>query len=225
MDQKNDHLPAHCWKKTGVFGDGSCEKLAAAVHCRNCREYAQAGRSLFDREISQGYREEWTELLASAKEAEATGTVSVVIYRINSEWLALKTGFFREVVELRPVHTIPFRTGAVFKGLVNINGELLLCVSAAAMLGLEEAAEEHTTDSGIYKRLAVVARDGERFVFPVDEIAGILHLSGDEVQKTPATIAKDPAAHVLGVFTFRDNTVGLLDEDKFFQSLLRSVAS
>jgi len=225
MDQRNDYRFAHCWKKTGVFGDGSCEKLAATVHCRNCQEYARAGRSLFDREIPQGYREAWTALLASAKEAEATNTVSVVIFRLNNEWLALKTGFFREVVEVRPVHTMPFKTGAVFKGLVNINGELLLCVSAAAMLGLEEQTEEHTTGSSIYRRLAVVARDAERFVFPVDEILGILHLSGDELHKTPVTIAKAPAAHTRGVFTLRDNTVGLLDEDKFFQSLQRSVAS
>ncbi|SDV46390.1 chemotaxis protein CheW [Chitinasiproducens palmae] len=38
-----------CWNRIGVYGDASCERLAEAIHCRNCEVYASAAIRLLDR--------------------------------------------------------------------------------------------------------------------------------------------------------------------------------
>ena len=48
-----------CYKTTGVFGDGTCSRLPGLIHCRNCAEYARAGRQLFDRPLAPGELEQW----------------------------------------------------------------------------------------------------------------------------------------------------------------------
>lgn len=213
-----------CWKTIGIAGDSSCPKLADIVHCRNCPAYAQVGRTLFDRPIPDGYREEWTKLLSIPKETEIAGAESVVIFRLRSEWLALKTRCFQETTGIRPVHTVPFRTNRVLQGLVNINGELLLCISVADMLGIAGEEEKQPAGSTAYKRMAVV-KGGTRFAFSVDEVLGIFLVPLHDLPKPPSNISKSPIALVKGVLTLRDLTVGLLDEEKFFQSLERSVST
>ena len=82
-----------CWE-IGITGDRSCEALSRFVHCRNCPEYSNLGRTLFDREMPEDYRREVSEALAHATAASAEDTVSVVVFRIGSEWFALRTNVF-----------------------------------------------------------------------------------------------------------------------------------
>jgi hypothetical protein len=56
--------PAECWKSIGTFGDRSCPRLTAEVHCRNCEVYRAGGRNLLDRPQPEAYRKELTRLLA-----------------------------------------------------------------------------------------------------------------------------------------------------------------
>ena len=49
----------------------------------------------------------------------------------------LATSFLAEVTHLRLVHRVPHRTSSVFRGLVNIRGQLQLCVSLHGVLGIE----------------------------------------------------------------------------------------
>src|SRR6185503_157399 len=71
-----------CWNKIGLWGDSSCPELIRVSHCRNCPVYSAAGVQMLDRELTPGYRQEWSELLARPKPARITGTRSVVIFRI-----------------------------------------------------------------------------------------------------------------------------------------------
>src|SRR5438445_8021579 len=61
---------------------------------------------------------------------------SAVIFRIHSEWLALPTEAFQEVAERRRIHSLPHRRNGVVLGLVNIRGELLICVDLGRVLGI-----------------------------------------------------------------------------------------
>lgn len=219
----NSTLPEKCWKEIGVFGNGTCEKLNNWGHCRHCPEYSKAGRKLLDRPIPPGLIQEWTSVIASKKEAETQGTLSVVVFRLSGELLAFKTIFFQEAVEVKKIHSIPSRTNNIFLGVVNINGELLLCVSAPALLGINETAEDTENKKRIYKRMVVVNKDNQRFVFAVDEFIGIVRISSDNIQKAPATLYKSPNSLSAGIFEMNNKNVGLIDEDKFFQSLKRSL--
>jgi len=205
-----------CYKTIGVFGDSACSRLPALVHCRNCPEYASAGRELFDRPLAQAELEQWAELFSREKEVEPADTLSVVIFRVASEWFALKTAFLQEVTGLRPVHTVPYRSGAVFKGIANINGELLLCIDPAPVLTPAAGPAE-------FRRMMVAAKEGSRFVLMVEEIVGVHRIPAGAVSRPPATVAKSPSAVTAGIFSIDTATVGLLDETALFAKLSGSI--
>ena len=208
---------ALCCKTIGVFGDGSCPRLAGLIHCRNCAEYAGAGRRLFDRPQPEQETLAWTELLSREKETEPAGMISAVVFRAGTEWFALKTAFLQEIADLRPVHTVPYRSGAAFRGLANVNGELLLCVDPAPVLGLEP-------DPPSFRRMIVAARGPQRFALLVAEVRGVQRVAPGSVGRLPATVAKSPAALTAGIFTCGGARVGLLDERLFFEALEGSMA-
>jgi chemotaxis-related protein WspD len=212
-----------CWKVTGTFGDRSCPELALLSHCRHCPVYAAAGRRLLDRELPEGYREEWTSLIADRPVNGEIVTVSVIVFRLREELLAIKTVFFQEVAEAAVPHSIPLRTGEVFRGIVNVNGELLLCVDLAALLGITSAEGHHATNK-IYRRLVVVSRERQRFAFPAEEICGVERFGLAALQELPATLSRSMQALTAGILPWQGRTVGLLEEEKLFAALSRSIA-
>jgi chemotaxis-related protein WspD len=214
---------APCWKRIGTLGDRSCPELPAMGHCRNCPVFSAAGRELLNRALPEGYREEWTERLEGGKEAEQVETGSVIIFRLRQEWLALKTVFFQQAADTVLPHSIPLRTGEVFKGIVNVNGELLLCVDLAALVGITggDAAE---AGRKVYPRLVVISRNSERFAFPADEVFGVHRFPLSLIQEVPATISHSLQALTAGILPWGEKRVGILDEDKLFDALNRSLA-
>lgn len=212
-----------CWKEIGTFGDRSCPEHAALAHCRNCPVYAAAGRRLLDRKFLDGYREEWTTRLAMIKDVGDVETISIIIFRLRGELLALKTVFFQEAAEAAVPHSIPLRSGEVFKGIINVSGELLLCVSVAALLGIT-GEEEETAVRKVYPRLVVISRDKQRFAFPADEILGVHRFPVADIQELPATVSRAISALTAGILPWQGKTVGLLEEEKFFTALRRSLA-
>lgn len=225
MTEKKEDRIAGCWNQVGVFGDLSCPELTGLIHCRNCFQYNSAGRSLFDREVPGGFLDEWTRDLTTAKETEARDTISVIVFRISSEWFAFKTVYLQETTNMRPVHHVPHRTNNVFKGLVNINGELLLCVSVADLTKAAAAEENQEAETMAYKRMLVIKKRGERYVFPVEEVLGIFRVSLCDVLAPPVTITKSPSGMVEAVFNLNERKVGLLGEDKLISALKRSLGS
>src|SRR5262245_12198327 len=123
-----------CWNKIGVRGDRTCPELAKVVHCHNCPVHPAAGRHFLDAPSPTGYLEEWTQRLAAPEEESATDLHSVLVFRLAEEWLALPVRVLVEVTPPYPVHRIPHRAG-LLAGLVNIRGELHLCVHLARLLG------------------------------------------------------------------------------------------
>jgi chemotaxis-related protein WspD len=215
-----------CWKQTGNFGDSSCPRLAELVHCRNCDEYNRAGRSLLDREMPEELREEWTRNLAGVKETEDHNAVSLIVFRVRNEWLALRTTCLQETTNMRFVHRVPFKTNNVFRGIVNVNGELLLCVSLADLIESgSEGEEKDESAAHTHKRMLVIDMDSERYAFPVDEVLGISRLSLGALAEPPVTMSKAPTTIVEGIFDVDEKKVGLLDEAKLIHSLRRSLSS
>ena len=216
-------LSATCWRQIGTFGDRSCPEILVLAHCRNCTIYAAAGRRLLDRAFPEGYREEWASLLASHPEAIQVETISVIVFRLREELLALKTIFFQEAAEKAVPHRIPLRTGEVFKGVVNVNGKLLLCVDLTALLGIT-GYEGHGNDSGkVYPRLIVISHAGQRFALPTDEVLGVHRVPLADLQELPATVSRSIRALTANILPWQDKTVGLLEEEKLFAALSRSL--
>src|SRR5688500_13912820 len=128
---------------------------------------------LLNRLAPEDYRREWTERIAGRKTKAAPHTHSAGIFRVGPEWLALPARVFQEGAERCMVHTIPHRRNDVLAGLVNIRGELLLCASLGALLGIAGATpiEEKSRPAAV--RILVTNRDGNRLALPVDEVHSV----------------------------------------------------
>lgn len=225
-----------CWNVIGVEGDRSCEQLKTVTHCRNCPVYSAAGRSLLEREAPLDYVKEWTEVLAKTppptSKAETNGaivpsgaeTLSVMIFLLGGEWLALPVRLLQEVTEPCVTHTLPHRSNELFLGLVNIRGEILMSVSLTHLLDLKVHANSNDRVSSVAaKRMIVVASQDNRWVFTVDEVCGIHRFPSDELQNTPVVIAKASEAYTKGVFRWRGHKVNYLDSDLLFYTLNRRI--
>jgi len=222
MSEKLVSLPSveDCWKHIGVWGDRSCPELERVTHCRNCEVFSSAGRSLLERAAPIGYLADWTANLRAGKEPQRGTTVSMIVFRLGSEWLALAARCLKEVTESKPVHRVPHRSGRILLGLVNVRGEMNLCVSLADLIGVEtEGGADAANGRNIYPRMVVIERAGERWVFPADEVAGIHRLPVDDLLQAPVTVARAPSSFTRGTLEWESRAVGLLDEDLVFQSL------
>jgi len=205
---------AGCWKKIGIYGDSSCARLPEHGHCRNCDEYSAAAKSLFDREVPSEELRTWTEQLAQVKQQQILQMVSVVVLRVKSEWLALGIQYFQEAFDPRPVHTVPFRSNEVFRGLVNVNGELVPCISLAHLLRLADEPEARADRRHSPGRMVVVDKGKDRFVFAADEVLGVRQFAPELMLKPPSTLSKCPESVSRGVIEIEAKTVGWLDENK-----------
>jgi chemotaxis-related protein WspD len=214
-----------CWNMVGTAGDGTCPELEKYVHCRNCTVYSEKGRSLLDRPPPEDYLEEWAPILAQAKDNEPGETISVLAFRLGREWIAIRSGFLEEVVPRRAVHSIPHRTNNVLLGLVNVRGELLLCVSLAEILHAGGEGPQKQSGSGaVFGRMVVAAYSGDRWVFPVDEVDRIHRLPLSKLEAPPVTITKAATACSRGIFTIGARRIALLDEGLFFDALKGSLS-
>jgi chemotaxis-related protein WspD len=214
-----------CWRRIGVWGDRSCPELTKLVHCHNCPVFATAGRRFLDAPSPDGYVEEWTERLITPAEATATDLQSVLIFRVGPEWLALRVQMLVEVTHLRPVHRVPHRAG-LLAGVVNIRGELHLCVHLSQLLGIalesDGAAVPQNNGAAVSpsrRRLLVVRRDGDAWAFPVDEIDQVHRFSAAELAGAPATLARANQRLTQGVFAWRERSIGYLEDARLFQAL------
>jgi chemotaxis-related protein WspD len=212
-----------CWQSIGVYGSGNCRELQKFIHCRNCPVYSHSALRLLDRPLPPQYRAEWTAHFASEQRPAPPVKTSAVLFRINAEWLALPTRAFQEVAERRRTHSLPHQRQGIVVGLVNIRGELLICVSLGRLLGLEKSLSPQTIRT-TYDRLLVANWEGTRLVFPVDEVHGTHKFEATEVREPPATVAKSRPSYTHGIFMWQEKSVGLLDPTLLFSALNRSLS-
>ncbi len=214
-----------CWNTIGVHGDGSCPQLEKHIHCRNCPVYAAAASVLLDRDLPPHYVEEWTHQFSQDRSVAQPDTESMVVFRMGGEWLGLPTSVFSEFVDMRPIHSLPHRRNGVLRGLANVRGELVVCVSLGKVLGIEDQDKtKKPRQRTIYSRLAVIHDKGNRVVFPVDEVDGIHNFHAGELTEVPATVAKATATYTKAMLPWKDKAIGCLDAQLLFYTINRSLA-
>lgn len=222
-----------CWRIIGVAGDRSCPELEAFVHCRNCPVLAEAARGFFDRDAPEGYLDAWRTILEEPAEPTDTADTSVLVFRVDQEWLALPTAVLVEVTPARALHTVPHRAGTALAGLVNIRGQLQLCMSLHRVLGLKGGPADAETadarsDEGT-RRLVVVERSTpqgvECWVLGVDDVAGVHRVGRSDLRPVPSTVGQAAGRCSSAIFGWHDRNVALLDEARLFDILHDSVSA
>lgn len=150
-------------------------------------------------------------------------TLSVVIFRLNQEWLALPTLYFKEVIQRRSVHRIPHRINKILLGVVNLNGNLQLCVNLHAFLEIESdrsSVLKHLSYQ--QERMIAIAKEQDLWVFSVDEIDGIYQWRLSDIEYLPIPSSLSTSAYK-GSMNMDKKKVKLLDEELLFSSLKRSI--
>ncbi len=211
-----------CWNEVGVYGNGRCSKLPEFIHCRNCPAFAAAGVQLLDRALPADYRRNLTEHFAARKTDPEAGNASLVLFRIEAEWLALPTLVFQEVTDRRTVHSLPHRHEGVILGLANVRGELLLVVSLGHLLGLDEVPP-HEVLRAQHHRLLVAAWDNQRVAFPAAEVHGPLGFHASDLKPPPASSIKSSPRCIQALLYWQKRAVGCLDPALLSSALYRSL--
>ncbi|KWI31611.1 chemotaxis protein CheW [Burkholderia ubonensis] len=244
----DDRAPARriddCWNRIGTRGDGTCPRLAAHARCLNCPVFAQAAATLLDRPLSDA---DFAEAAGTAHEAhdthkahkappdaladDANAPQTALAFRIADEWLGLPVPALRQIDGPRPIHPLPHRRNGVVLGLVNVRGTLTIAASLGALLsldlgldlGLEHDAAGRHASRHAQARLLVVEHRGDTVALPVDEVEGVLRFAASALLPAPTTLAHAATMHTRGLLAWRDTTLGLLDADRVFDSLARSL--
>lgn len=195
-------LPASCWRVIGVQGgDQSCERLIEVLHCRNCPIYANAARQLLDRESPV---DESTE--RPVDQLSASNTHTALVFRLGQQWLGLPPSLVAEVAGNPPVRRIAHRTDGRIEGVVNVRGELRLCVSLVELLGL--GRRDAGSDTA---RLVLVEDESGPLAFRCDEVRGLLPYSDDDTEPPPDTLRAPLDSCVRAMMPSASGHVALLD--------------
>jgi len=192
----------HCWRRIGVQGgDHSCERLLENLHCRNCPVYAAAARTLLDRESAIDDSSDW---LSDPRRSISARTA--LVFRLGKQWLGLPPAMVAEVAANPPVRRLAHRTDGRIEGVVNVRGELRLCISLIELLGL---GVRGIVETGA--RLVLIEDEGGLLAFRCDEVRGLLPYASDDVQPPPDTLPEPLDACVEALLPTDSGHVALLD--------------
>jgi chemotaxis-related protein WspD len=209
-----------CWNRIGVKGDRSCPKLREVIHCHNCEVFADAARAFLDRAAPDGYLSEITESLSRSGDLKPAESVSVVVFEVGDQLLAIDTKAVVEVTSPRRAHRIGHRNGRIFSGIVNIHGQLELCCSLSGLLQIEAAAGDAAPGGA---RMLLVEHAGLRWSFEVEAVHGVHRFEAEAVSPIPATSQQGAGSYMQSVLSFGERRAGQLDLDKTFRALESSL--
>lgn len=214
-----------CWRRIGVRGDGSCERLAGFVHCRNCPVYAQAAVALLDTMVA-GTSPSAGAPAGAPRATHQPGTehgpaLSCLVFRAGQEWLALPATALGEITTPCPIHSLPHRRHAAVLGVAGVRGQLLACISLATLLGGQAAAQDGAAPG---TRVLVLGQGRAAIALPVNEVAGVERFAQDRVLPLPTTLSRVALPYLQGVLHSGGRHVGLLDPDRLRQALLEILA-
>lgn len=222
-------------KKTApgeVWGEAKYSLLKdnTSLDSRGKRGFSQENQAdlpsaaqLLARISDKEYVDEWTLLIQKEKLTEDNVSEhSVIIFRLDEEWFAISTLVCAEVAHSRKIHHLPHRSGPVFLGVINLQGQLRLCLSLAHLLQIEEQMKQNEeVKIQKYHRMIAIRKEHNFWVFPVDEVYGIFRCDISQLQNVPITVSKSKANYFKGVFSWEGKNVGYLDEDLLFSGFQR----
>jgi len=207
-----------CWNRIGIRGDKRCAQLAGHVHCRNCPVYAEAAKRILDRLPPQ-----MDEGGAGAPVEERGRLSSLLVFRVQREWLGLPARALDEVAGMRRILSLPHRRDPAMLGVANVRGTLTVCVSLSRLLGLEAVAAD-ARERPASAQMLILGGAGRAVVLPVDEVDGIHAVDLDRLGALPATVEGASLKYSRGVARCGSRAVGVLDEALLMQALERSLA-
>ena len=201
-----------------------CPKLEEFIHCQNCDVFHAASLKAYERAIPDDYRADWTAVLATPKEAVGSDSKTVIVFRIGDEWVAISTGLCKEISRVMKIHRLPHNKSQILKGVVNNGGEIRICFSLGSLLGIGKSEQILGDESRSgYERMIVLDVEGRNYVFPVNEVKGLLEYHEADRSPLPDTVISSSASYMNGVIKWEGKSIGCLDELALTAQLERSI--
>jgi len=199
-----------CWNKIGVWRQDHdvCPLLSKVVHCRNCETYINAGLALLDRELPESYTDDTTKTFNIAAQDKNIEQVSCLIFRLGHEWHAIKTVILNEICEISDIHSIPHNKNSILEGLVNIHGEMEICISLAQLI-IKQKPDNN--DNKTRSRLVVIKLNSGKYAFKACEVMGIYPINTTTLLSPPSTITNANQQLTESIFEFNNQSIGLID--------------
>ena len=201
---------------------------------QNYCAYITAGAQLLNRPTPPTYKAQQTEqvsqqLLADCKQGESAKPLSLLVFRLGQEWLALPARLCQQILSPLPFHTLPHRSNRTLLGIVNVRGQLLLKVCLKETLGLNAshvarvARPTELTSVNVYPRMVILEKTVDNhcadiWAFDVDELYGVHSVSLSQLESA-AGMASSEETCVCNVFAWREQRVSVLDDDRLFNAL------
>jgi len=134
---------------------------------------------------------------------------AALVFRLGQQWLGLPPVLVAEVAAGQPLRRLAHRTTGRLEGVVNVRGELHLCVSLGELLGLGRRSDSTATARMVLVRDA----DAKVLAFRCEEVLGLQHFPNKAMQPAPDTLAEPLRECVQGLFPMRDGHIAMLDGD------------
>jgi chemotaxis-related protein WspD len=159
-----------------------------------------------------------TAALAAPLDERSRSRISLLVMRAGGEMLAILAGEAAKVVVASTIHRVPHRSNKIFRGLSNHDGELLLCMSIEAALGVPAPAKRE-------RSILVVAEQGrERWAFEVDAIVGVADVDEGSLRAPPMTISSAKSGCARALARIEEGEAVVLDIHSLF-SIFRGATS
>lgn len=204
-----------CWSRIGDWGDRTCPELPRVVTCRECPVHAAAAMDILDRPAPPSPAP--PPPLPPAPPSQA----ATLLFRVGAEWYGLEPGEIGEIGERAVVHSLPHQRGGLVLGLVNVRGELVVCVSLAQ--ALQVPVEQSPARRATPPRLLVLGRGARRLATPVDEVFGLHRYDPALLAEAPVLTSEGGRSHVRALLRWDERTVGLLDAASLWPALERAL--
>ncbi len=142
-----------------------------------------------------------------ATEAEGTGTMQLVSFRLAQEEYGIEITKVREIILMGEITRVP-QTPDYIRGLINLRSTVIPIVDLRFRFGL--AKDEQTDET----RIMVVNVAGKTIGIVVDAVSEVLRISQDQTAPLPPTVAGLGREYLTGLVKLESRLLILLDIDK-----------
>ncbi len=142
-----------------------------------------------------------------ANEAEGTGTMQLVSFRLAQEEYGIEITKVQEIILMGEITRVP-QTPDYIKGLINLRSTVIPIVDLRLRFGL---SQQEATDE---TRIMVVNVAGKTIGIIVDAVSEVLRISQEQIAPPPPTVAGLGREYLTGLVKLESRLLILLDIDK-----------
>lgn len=143
-------------------------------------------------------------------------TTKLVIFQLAGQWFAFHGERIREILSQVEVFFVP-GCPASLEGVINVRGDIESVVHLNGILHLP------ASDAGRASSILLGRGGGMTSGIRVEEVIDVVDVVQSNIHPPPGTLPEHLRPIVLGILTFKDKPVTVLDLDKIFSDYSRTL--